>query len=96
MLDRASGPSYHLPMAECRNCRQPLDLTDRFCRRCGTSVGATRDFWPFRRPAPSPEQAASYWHNFFRPFFITAFIFFGAFFFVALIMVGLWFFMFHQ
>jgi hypothetical protein len=63
---------------------------------CGTPAGATRRFSWFNRPAPSPEQAASYWRHFFRPFFITAFIFFGAFFFIVLIMVVVWFFMFHQ
>jgi hypothetical protein len=82
-------------MPECNACRQQLDPTDRFCRQCGAPVGATLGFWPLRRPALSPEQAANYWRYFFRPFFITAFLFFGAFFVVALIMVGIWFFMFR-
>jgi hypothetical protein len=48
------------------------------------------------RPVPSPEQAARYWRDFFRPFFTTAFIFFGAFFLAAMIMVVIWFFMFRR
>jgi hypothetical protein len=96
VLDRASSVSYDSPMTECRNCRQTLDPTDRFCRMCGTPAGATPGFWSFRRPIPSPDQAANYWRGFFRPFFMTAFIFFGAFFVVSLILVGIWFFMFHR
>jgi hypothetical protein len=77
-------------------CRKSLDPEDRFCRMCGTPAGATPGFWPFRHLTPPSEQAASYWRYFFRPFFMTAFIFFGAFFAVALILVGIWFFMFHR
>lgn len=84
------------PMTACRTCREPLDPTDRFCRKCGTSVTGSSGFGLFRRPLPSPEQAASYWHNFFRPFFVTAFIFFGAFFLIALIMIVIWFIMFRH
>lgn len=57
---------------------------------------ATPVFGWFRRPAPSPEQAAGYWRHFFRPFFTMAFIFFGAFFLAALIMVVIWFFIFRR
>jgi cellulose synthase/poly-beta-1,6-N-acetylglucosamine synthase-like glycosyltransferase len=85
----------NLSKTECTSCRQPLDPTDRFCRSCGAPVGAIAGFGPFRRPIPTPEQAASYWHSFFRPFFATAFIFFGAFFLAALILMVIWFFMFR-
>ena len=73
-----------------------MDSTDRFCRRCGARAGEASGFWPFRRPAPSPEQAAGYWRHFFRPFFITALAIWGVFFLAALVMVGIWFFMFRQ
>ena len=95
ILDRASSVVLLFAHDRMSTCRQPLDPTDRFCRNCGKPAGATPGFWPFRRPIPSPDQAAGYWRSFFRPFFITAFIFFGAFFVVALIMVGIWLFMFH-
>jgi len=85
-----------LPMLECRNCRQALDPADRFCRNCGSAVAETPFFGISGRPLPPPDQAATYWRNFIRPFFIFAFIFFGAFFIVALIMVGIWFFMFRR
>lgn len=82
-------------MPECANCRQVLDASDLFCRKCGMPVAPVATFARSRRPVPSPEQAARYWQVFFRPFFTTAFIFFGAFFLVALIMVVIWFFMFR-
>jgi hypothetical protein len=82
-------------VAECSVCRQPLDPTDRFCRKCGTPLGSAPGFGWLRRAAPSPEQAAGYWRGFFRPFFITAFIFFGVFFAFALAMVAVWFLMFR-
>jgi len=44
----------------------------------------------------TPEDAASYWNNFFRPFFKMAFIFFGCFFALALIIVVFWYFTFHR
>jgi len=50
----------------------------------------------FRPRRITPEDAASYWNNFFRPFFKTAFIFFGCFFALALIMVVFWYFTFHR
>jgi hypothetical protein len=83
------------PRIECKTCGQPLDPTDRFCRSCGIPAGANPGFGLFRRPVPSPEQTASYWHNFFRPFFVIAFIFFGMFFLASLILIAIWFFMFR-
>jgi len=50
-------------------------------------------FWP---STVSPQDVASYWKNFFRPFFRMAFIFFGCFFTVALILFVVWYFMFHD
>jgi hypothetical protein len=83
-------------MPECRNCRQVLDPTDQFCRTCGAAVSGTPTFGWSGRSEPSPEQAARYWRDFFRPFFTMAFIFFGAFFLVAMILVVVWFFMFRR
>ena len=83
-------------MTECPNCRQVVDAHGSICRRCGMALtGAAASGWS-RRPMLSPEQAAGYWRNFFRPFFTMAFLFFGAFFLFSLIMVAVWFFMFRR
>ncbi len=81
--------------AHCRRCQQPLDPADRFCRRCGKSVRGARfaSLMPFS--TLTPEQAAGYWRGFFRPFFITAFIFFALFFMAAACLVVVWFLMFR-
>jgi hypothetical protein len=83
-------------MPECKNCRQALDETDQFCRTCGMAVTGSPSCPWSRRPMPSPEQAAGYWRNFFRPFFTMAFVFFGVFLLFALIMIVVWFYMFHR
>jgi hypothetical protein len=73
-----------------------LAASDRFCRACGAAV-APSFFGRLLRPPPlSPEQAASYWRYFFRPFFVTAAVFFGVFFLASLCLIVIWFFMFHQ
>lgn len=82
-------------MRECQTCRQALDPIDRFCRHCGVAVNASQAGGLFRR-ALTPEDAASYWRGFFRPFFIMAFAFFGVFFSCAMILVVIWFFMFRR
>jgi hypothetical protein len=87
---------YLYAMSECGACGQVLDATDRYCRRCGAPVTNLPGFRFLRPPALTPEQAGSYWRNFFRPFFTVAFVFFGAFFLVSLIMVTIWFFMFRR
>lgn len=81
--------------AFCRHCRHPLNRADRFCSACGMAVTVPGE--PVRRPfGLSPENASKYWRYFFRPFFITAFVFFAVFFLAAMCLVVAWFFMFHQ
>lgn len=79
----------------CRRCRHALDPADRFCRHCGRSVRSTPLAGLFSFPTLTPEQAAGYWRGFFRPFFITAFIFFALFFMAAAFLVVVWFLMFR-
>jgi hypothetical protein len=83
---------HRVDIMECTNCRQILDPSDRFCRSCGLPLQAVSS----RALAPSPEQAAAYWRNFFKPFFVAAFSFFGIFFLCSLILVIVWFFMFRN
>jgi hypothetical protein len=80
---------------DCFGCGQSVDNTDRFCRHCGASLSRTTQkvFWPRR---VGPQDAASYWENFFRPFFKMAFIFMGCFFAFSFILVAVWYFMFHR
>ncbi len=73
-----------------------MDPTDRFCRNCGAPLAPAPRTGLFNYPVPSPEQAAGYWRNFFRPFFTMAFIFFGAFFLFAMLLLVAWFFMFRS
>lgn len=82
-------------MKHCTRCGQSIDEQDRFCRNCGASLTRSPGIFRGGSAGLTPEIAASYWKNFFGPFFKVAFIFFGCFFGLALIMVILWFFMFR-
>ena len=83
-------------MAECPKCRVTCAPEDRFCRLCGASLQPAPFGFLFRRTPPTPEEAASYWRGFFRPFFMMAFGFFAIFFIAALILIVIWFFMFGR
>ncbi|MHC1765088.1 MAG: hypothetical protein AB9869_12440 [Verrucomicrobiia bacterium] len=79
----------------CRHCRHALNPEDRFCPQCGKCVHGTSFTRLFTFQPLTPEQAAGYWRGFFRPFFITAFIFFALFFMAAACLVVVWFLMFR-
>jgi hypothetical protein len=82
-------------MDACSNCKQILDATDRFCRACGSPAHQGQIQSLFRRQL-TPEDAASYWRGFFRPFFIVAFAFLGIFIIWATTLLVIWYFMFHR
>lgn len=89
------GWGFSSKMTNCSNCGQTVEATDKFCRHCGfpLSPGSPNTLRPHML---TPEDAASYWNNFFRPFFKMAFIFFGCFFSFALILVVFWYFTFYR
>ena len=89
------GWGFSSKMTNCSNCRQSVAATDRFCRQCGLPLSLESPK-PLRPYMLTPEDAASYWNSFFRPFFKMAFIFFGCFFAFALILVVFWYFTFHR
>jgi uncharacterized membrane protein YvbJ len=83
-------------MKYCNSCGKPIDEQDRFCRNCG--VPLTQGASPPRRggfPVLTPEIAASYWKNFFGPFFKVTAIFFACFFGFSLLLLVFWFFAFR-
>jgi uncharacterized membrane protein YvbJ len=89
------GLGFPSKMTTCSNCGQAVEAANRFCRQCGLPLSPASPKM-FRPRMITPEDAASYWNNFFRPFFKMAFIFFGCFFALALIMVVFWYFTFHR
>ncbi len=77
----------------CPNCGRPVDLQDKFCRECGTSL-ATGGQASTPAPGLTPESAANFWKYFFGPFFKTAFVFFACFFGMAFLLMIFWYFKF--
>jgi hypothetical protein len=80
----------------CPNCKNSIDLEDRFCRHCGAPLRSSGRLSFSGAARLDPENLANLWKGFFGPFFKTAFIFFGCFFGLAFLLVLFWYFEFRR